>query len=290
MQPENISSNRSVFPVVLILVTLALCCLVMVVMGILVAGLGARFAGQIGNFGSLTRAEASRSFQESYQVETPVTLSIRVPVGNVTVTALEGNEVSVDATITAYGATQAAAQESLSQVRLEVTESGDQVEVVGSWPALSRGPQGQSPRIDLRVQAPSETSFVLDLDVGESTVRGLAGNVNIQTDVGQVTVEDVAVADQLEIKTDVAEIRYEGSLTEGATYRMVSDVGSISVDIPADSEFQIDAASNLGTVSVDFDVVGETSREFTSQAVKGTVGVSDTLLYLRSSVGAISVR
>jgi hypothetical protein len=109
--------------------------------------------------------------------------------------------------------------------------------------------------------------------------------------VGRVQVEDVEVIDSLVITTDVAEIDYDGPLTEGAVYRLESDVGSITMDIPDDSSFRIDASSDLGTVDVDFPVVGETTQGFTNKRVQGTVGEDPQAeLILRSSVGAISVR
>ncbi len=68
-------------------------------------------------------------------------------------------------------------------------------------------------------------------------------------------------------------------------------MGAVQVQLPQDSGFAIDAASDLGAVIVEFDVVGETTRELTGASARGVVGGnSDTLLYLRSNVGAIYVR
>ncbi len=297
LREAQAGTNRALW-IVLGLLALALCCCMALVAGIMLATLAASSATQTfrgfedsWTFGGIGQVTASRDFSRSFTVDTPVELVVDVNVGRVDVKAGAGNTVEVQGKVEAYGVTQADAEGNLDLVQLDATQSGQRVEVTGSWGRPGEDFQLQSPRITLEITVPKDAAVGITMDVGDISVEETRGNLRIQSDVGRVQVDDVEVIDSLEISTDVAEIDYEGGLTESATYRMESDVGSITMDIPDDSSFRIDASSDLGAVDVDFPVVGETTQGFANKVVRGTVGENpETLLILRSNVGAISVR
>jgi hypothetical protein len=122
-------------------------------------------------------------------------------------------------------------------------------------------------------------------------VTGLRGEVDIDSDVGEVTLEDVMPLSSLRVQTRVASISLTAALTENAAYDVTSDVGLIALLLPADSSFMIDARSDIGDVQVGFDVTGSSSREgFVGKEVSGEVGSNPTTtLTLRSNVGDIRV-
>jgi hypothetical protein len=295
---EATASNNRVLWIVLGVLAIFVCCCFALLTSSLLAGLVASSTTQtmrgfedFGAFGGFGQVSASRDFSRSFTVDTPAELVVDVNVGRVEVEVGRGDTLEIQGEVEAYGVSQADAEGNLAGVRLDATQSGQTVRVTGSWTEPGQGFRFQSPRITLRITVPQDTAVSITMDVGDISIEDTRGNLRIQSDVGRVQVEDVEVIDSLEITTDVAEIDYDGSLTEGAVYRLESDVGSITMDIPDDSSFRIDASSDLGTVDVDFAVVGETTQGFANKTVQGTVGENpETELILRSNVGAISVR
>ena len=221
----------------------------------------------------------------------PIILNVNVPVGDVVVRAGSEPQVKVEATRRAWGISRARAQEVLDGITIQVRQTGDQVWVEATGLSATGRP-GQSPRADLVVTVPRQTSLNLDVKVGRVTASGVHGDVWVRTDVGQATLTDVAPVEQLDVRTRVGNVELAGPLTPAASYEIVSDVGRIAVWLPADSSFSINARSDIGDVEMGFTLSGISAREgFVSKEVRGEVGPSPTTsLNLRSRVCAISVR
>jgi hypothetical protein len=110
--------------------------------------------------------------------------------------------------------------------------------------------------------------------------------------VGEVILTDVKPAERLSVASRVASIELSGALIPGAVYELVSDVGRIAVQAPEESNFSIDARSDIGDVSVGFPVSGRSEREgFVGKQVRGDVGADPMAkLSLRSRIGNITVQ
>jgi hypothetical protein len=102
----------------------------------------------------------------------------------------------------------------------------------------------------------------------------------------------VAPSRNVQVATRVSAIELGGRLADRATYRLTSDIGRIDLSLPPDSSFNIDARSDIGSVSVEFPVMGHSSgKGFVGEEERGDVGTNPTTqLYLRSRVGSITVR
>ena len=282
--------NRNIIIAIVVFLALACCCIAATAAMGLTLRAGREAARNLDGF-DLGTVPATTTFSQTFDVDAPAQLQVDLGVGSLTISAGEGNTVQVDATVTAYGVNEeAGTQEMLDNLQLTATQSGSSVKVVGRWSDPIRF-SGRSPQIDMRITIPVQTDLVVDLGAGTVEVTGIEGNADIKADVGQVTLRDLDVPEHLTVESNVAEISYSGSLNDGSEYRLTSDVGAVQMQLPQDSRFAIDAVSELGAVIVEFDVVGETTRELTGASAKGVVGdASDTLLYLRSNVGAIYVR
>lgn len=281
-------NNRAVLLVIIVLALVLCCCLALVAGGVLVGSTGLRMAQDFGGFGTVP---ATTTYSESFNVDSPARLIVDGRVGNVEIVAGEGSTIRIDAQLTAYGSNPARAEELLRELRVRTSQTGSEVHFEAGWSDPAGGWRGQSPKVDVRIVVPVRTGIELTHDVGDVSISGTQGDVDVQTDVGRVTLRDVRPLESLQVETDVAEIQFEGALTQGAGYELTSDVGAINLRLPANSRFAIDASSDVGGVSVDFDVVGKESSGFIGKSVQGVVGGDDsTTLYLRSDVGAIVVR
>lgn len=281
--------SRNIIIAIIVLLLAACCCTVAVVGTGLVVGAGSQAIRSLDRF-ELGTVTATTTFSRSFDVDEPAELTVDLDFGSLAIIAAESDVVQVDATATAFGLSDAEVQEVLNNLQLTATATGSSVEVVGKWKD-STLIRGRSPQIDVRITVPAQTDIEIDMGAGSVEITGVEGNADITADVGQVTLRDLDIPETLTVESGVAEISFYGPLREGSEYRFTSDVGAIQLWLPEESRFAIDAASDLGTVVVEFDVVGETARELTGATVQGVVGGgSDTTLYLRSDVGAIYVR
>lgn len=243
----------------------------------------------IETFGS--GVEVTGHFTHSASVTEPVNLVVDVPVGNITVKADDDGKVALQATKRAWGWNHSQAEMVLDAMTVDFEQSGNQVRI------SARGLTGvedvpRSPQVDITISVPDETAVELASNVGRILITGTRADVDIETDVGEVTLQDVTPSRILQVATRIAAIELGGRLADRATYRLTSDIGRIALSLPPDSSFGIDARSDIGSVNLEFPLVEpQPGRGLMGEEVRGDVGANPTTqLHLRSRVGSISVR
>jgi hypothetical protein len=282
-----VNRNRGIWIALLLVVLgLCLCCVLL---------LGVFFTVQRVTTGSVVpiglQTEATEQFGQQLQVEGPADVFVDVPVGNIEIRTGPGSLVAVEGTKHAWAATSSRAQQTLDDIQVDIRQSGSRVEIEVS--GLERmGGARNAPRVDLTITVPEQTTLSVDAKVGAVSVTGTRGDATIKADVGDVVLRDVIPAGQLTVESRVASIVLTGALAAGANYELTSDIGRISMELPSDSSFVIDARSDIGNVNIDFPVSGRSDREgIVGKEVRGEVGDSpSSRLTLRSRVGDISVR
>lgn len=292
-------NRRAVWIIVVIVVLLLMCCCAVTVAGVGV-GLGLfPWRWQTGfdfDFSDLTSpgVEATATMREQFTVEGTPLLDVDCPVCDVEISARPGATVEIKATAHAWAGDQAAAERSLERIDVSLTRQGERILIEVDMPQLQEWTgdwQERRARVDLEITVPVRADLRLQLDVGDMEISGIEGRVDIQADVGQVVLKDVVARQSLKVRTDVARIRFEGPISEGVLYDMRSAVGDIALTLPASSSFELDAESNVGAVTCDFDVRGTQERkQVVGGRIQGTVGQSPTAeVRLQSEVGSIRI-
>ncbi len=275
--------------IVLLAIVLAACCCAVTVGGLLIAR-GFRLSPGWIDSG---RTEAATTFEHTFTVEGPVSLTLAVPLGDVTIRTGATDQVTVRASLRAWGGTQAEAQAQLDRIGVQATQDGPRVRVETA-PLSALGPQSgarRTPQIELLITAPPATALTAETEVGRLAVSGLRGDVSVTAGVGEVTLQDVLPARRVEIWSRVGNIELRGALAPGATYDLASDIGRIALWLPRESSFAIAARSDLGAVELGFPLAGSSQRELVGHEVRGEVGADPTAtITLRSRVGAVSVK
>ena len=105
----------------------------------------------------------------------------------------------------------------------------------------------------------------IDCDLGNIIGNNIRGNANVNADLGN-------------IELDYADFDYD--------LIAVSNLGSISITLPKNSNFNLDAKSDLGTVKTDFHV---TTNEVSKTRLKGTIGNGGKDMKLNVDLGSIKV-
>jgi hypothetical protein len=235
--------------------------------------------------------QATAAVQQALTVQGPTTLDLNAPVGDVIVRAGPAGQVKVEGTKRAYGATQADAERRLEEIEVKVDQSGDRVWVRVRGP-FAGGNTGRSPRVNLTITVPQQTTVAADMGVGRLQITGTTGDVTANAEVGDVLVTDVTPVEKLSVKTRIASVDFTGALAPNTRYEFTTDIGKVALRLPETSAFRLDARSDIGDVTVGFPVAGRSSRDaLVGKEVRGEVGQNPTAsLYLRSRVGEISIK
>ena len=153
-------------------------------------------------------------------------LRVSSDVGRVRVRAVEpGEEPRVRRTVTS----------GLLDPDVSVRTSGDGATLTSDCPDLTSGVC----RVDWLVLVPEGTTTRIDQGVGGVSVEGLAGDVDIHSGVGSVTVADVA-ADRVRVDLGVGDADID---VAEAPRRVRADlgVGDLTIRVPGRVPYRVDA-------------------------------------------------
>lgn len=247
----------------------------------------------------------------------PSTLAINMYAGIVTITAVEGREIVIEATTPTGGPgragrgltgrngvvgppSPAADPTGLTRLRqptsLDVEESNNVVSV--------RGPSDG--RIDLTIQAPVRTSLKLNKraqgsNLGTITVRGLDGDLEIHTGAGTITLTDVSgsFVAHSSMGSVVATVK---RVTPDRPMAFTSYSGSVDVTLPRSVKADLILGSHQGEVFTNFDVQVRNSaradsrqpgggfRRSGNEPLRATVNGGGPELELRTFSGNVYLR
>ncbi|HTY60635.1 MAG TPA: DUF4097 family beta strand repeat-containing protein [Acidobacteriota bacterium] len=131
---------------------------------------------------------------------------------------------------------------------------------------------------------------------GDLDLKSVSGSVQINTSDGYVKGEsisgNIAVSDGnctgLKVSTVSGAVQYDGKLVPSGRYELVSHSGSVVVNLPADSNFTLEASTFSGSIKSDFDIkVRGTSG---TKSINGTVGSGGATVKLNSFSGSVGIR
>lgn len=175
--------------------------------------------------------------------------------------------------------------------------------------------------VNYRVTAPDGVQMVIKTSSGDINLEGTNAAVELATDSGNVTARNLAqgikantssskielhnVGGRLEATTDSGTInidgghlsdavvktssgtfKYTGSLAHNGTSSIETVSGDVTLWLPRDSSFHLNASSTSGNVRSDFEL---NDRQDNDQFLNGTAGDGSAKLKIETSSGDISV-
>ncbi|HZS76372.1 MAG TPA: DUF4097 family beta strand repeat-containing protein [Ktedonobacteraceae bacterium] len=151
----------------------------------------------------------------------------------------------------------------------------------GGWPFF-----GGSVSID--ITAPPQSDLELKTNAGTIQVNGIHGECIISTDAGTIDALDVALRGNSRLKTNAGTITFSGSINQFGSYLFVTDAGTIDLTLPENSSFQLNARTDVGSISTDFPVAIE--RNFPGAKARAMVGTAPyPELKVKTDIGSISL-
>lgn len=189
----------------------------------------------------------------------PVTLRIENTVGAVRVIAWNKPEVAVTAVKSANST------EALKNIRIDVQHSGSMVSVTTRYAQPS-----DEGGVEYSISAPAGSSLNVNNTTGAVNLAGFSGNVDVQTETGEVKATLSRVAGNRSIKLHVT-------------------TGAITLTVPRDTSATVHARSTVGNFSSDFSIAS-TRANVVGATADGKIGSGSGRIDLSTTTGAIALR
>lgn len=231
------------------------------------------------------RAEADET--QTLPVTGPASLTLESDAGLVTIIGGAGSEVVISAHKTAWDATQAEAEASLADLKVNITQTGNAITVQVTQPAevalVGVKPLG---RVDFTITLPADTTLDIHTDFGDVTATGVQADVDLSTSAGAVSASDIA-GEAVTLRSDFGDVTLEnvaaGTVAAGTSsgavrLRQVTATGAVTLDTDfGNVRFEGGAADRLtattssgGVTLLDLTVTGavEARSDFGSLTVE----------------------
>lgn len=151
----------------------------------------------------------------------------------------------------------------------------------GGWPFSGSG-------VSIDITAPPQSDLELKTNAGTIHINGIHGECNISTDAGTIDALNVALRGNSRLKTNAGTLTFSGSINPFGSYLFVTDAGTINLTLPEDASFQLDAKTDVGSISTDFPVTIQ--RNFPGAKARAMVGTAPyPELKVKTDIGSISL-
>jgi len=149
---------------------------------------------------------------------------------------------------------------------------------------VAKGARLTSKRGEFSVSALPGT---LELDSGDLEIDDTPGAVNVSAQKSDVTIKNVAGSIDIDDHDGDVDVRF--SQPPRQPVNITDGSGDVSVTMPAQSNFQMDAESDSGDVDSEFAGI-ETRKDGDRSILDGQLGARGPLIHIRTTYGDIHLR
>ncbi len=245
----------------------------------------------------LAATAAAQYFQKSYQIGADGSVSIHNVSGNVVVTGVDGDSITVN------GFKQGRDRD---LVQVEDLSGGNRVELRTRYPRNCNCDAS----IRFEVQVPRSVRYNFDQissASGDIEVSGVTGEVHVNTASGDVTIKDVNgtvdastasgqmrvrnVAGSVNAQSASGDVDVEMTRVEGSRRMEFSSAsGDVNVKMPLNVDADIDMSSATGAVKTNFPIEVQSERYGPGQRARGRLGDGSRRVHISSASGNVSLK
>jgi len=239
------------------------------------------------------QASDTLSTTRSLVADRVTTLAISGGVGDVTIHAgAPAGELQITYTRTAYGTSDQDAREELDDVLVQITTGDDRVLIDTRQRATNTSQRTN--RVDLAIAVPDAITLDVSVLTGSITISGVTvpGGLDARTFTGNLRVENVQVPDGMILDAKAGDLYFGGSLGDAGTYEIGGGVGTVTLDLPANTSARLDARATVGSIrAADLVLDDRLDRgEGTGAVLRGILGQGGPPLTVTVNVGDIIFR
>jgi DUF4097 and DUF4098 domain-containing protein YvlB len=119
------------------------------------------------------------------------------------------------------------------------------------------------------------------------------GSLWLHSGFGDISVEDTQDA-RLDLKSENGKVSFAGSLSSEADHVVESDFGAVSLRLPSNTAFTLDASTNFGNIRCEFDVLVRGGNEeeegrASGDDLRGTINGGGPKLRIKTRNGDITI-
>ena len=204
-----------------------------------------------------------------FSVQGAPRLVVRDFAGNVQVSAGQPGQVLVRVTKRARGPLGSAGESDLEQIRVEVTQRGDTIDVEV---ALHRHVlPGGSLSADIEVTAPPQAQIDVRLNAGNAEIEGMRGPVKAKVNAGNLDLRGGQLEERSDLECNAGNLTIATALAPRATLDASVNAGNVRLRLPHATAAHFDARTHAGSIGVSgFGVT--VTRRFAQQTASGALG------------------
>lgn len=122
---------------------------------------------------------------------------------------------------------------------------------------------------------------------GDITILDIQGSVEVESVSGGIELKGVLKAENVEAKSMLGAIEYEGELEARGDYVLNTHSGDVYMSLPENSHFELEAKTLSGEIECDFEI--KLSDKTSRKETQGVVGKGGASLHLSSFSGDIKI-
>ena len=123
---------------------------------------------------------------------------------------------------------------------------------------------------------------------GNVTVTKIKGSVESETVSGDIELKDVSEAKTVTGKSVSGNITYTGTIVAGGNYELTVHSGDLSMRIPANAAFDLEAGTFSGTIDSDFQI--QVMGKLSPKEIHGTVNGGGARVRVKSFSGSVEIK
>jgi hypothetical protein len=140
-----------------------------------------------------------------------------------------------------------------------------------------------TPSVKATVRVPKGIKLEVVANDGVIHISGTQGDVSLKLNSGTISGDNLSGTFATQLNRGSVDLAFASVPT--ATCAL--DSGPIRISLPRNSSFELDARTNGGSITSDFDAVRE--EEYSGEALRGTVGQGGSRVALRTGAGSIDI-
>ncbi|MGQ9673452.1 MAG: DUF4097 family beta strand repeat-containing protein [Candidatus Aminicenantales bacterium] len=122
---------------------------------------------------------------------------------------------------------------------------------------------------------------------GDLMITGIKGSIEAETVSGDIQLTGITQAQTVRVKALSGEIVYQGTINPTGNYNLKSHSGAITLSLPPDSAFDLEAETFSGTFRTDFEI--KVTGKISSKEMSGVVNGGGAPVRLSSFSGDIKL-